>query len=113
MERFYDNDPDKERKPFFGSNYNGGNDDDDDNDDFDDDEEGIPFIDQQGMFDIMQMELARSELNQQLVSKAIDLAKQSWFWRFKSSKAKLQEIQMIYKEFVILCNTKENKTEEK
>ena len=110
MKRFYDEDPDKEREPFFGSN----NDDDEDDDDFS--EETITFIDQQGMVDMMHMDLAHTELNQQLIDKAITIAKQNWFWGFRSAAFKIKEIEEIYGSLLKLTEKKDEtpvKEEEK
>lgn len=105
MERFYDNEPDKDREPFFGNNGGNNNDEDDDEEDDDDeDDEEMSFINQQGMVDIMQMDLAKTELNQQLLARAVDIAKQSWFWSFRSSNSKMREITKIYKELLILTH---------
>lgn len=105
MKRFYDDEPDKEREPFFGSN-----DDDDDDDDYN--EETIAFIDQQGMVDMMQMDLAHTELNQQLIDKAINVAKQSWLWGFRSAAFKVKEIEVIYNSLLKLTEKKEPPKEE-
>jgi hypothetical protein len=111
MERFYDNDPDKEKEPFFGRN----DDDDDDEDDDDDfDEEGIAFIDQSGMLDMMQMDLAQTELDHALINKAADIAKQSWLWYFKSHKTKMREIKSIFRElFKITYGPSKSKKKDK
>lgn len=86
MERFYGNEDGNHEDPFFGSN--------------EDDEfiegEFVGYIDQQGILDVMHMDLVQSELNQSLLSKAIEVAKGSWFWVFKSPVTRLNEIEMIY-----------------
>lgn len=112
MERFYDNDPDKEREPFFGSNNNNEDDEDDDDDEDDEDDEVTSFIDQQGMVDIMHMDLAQTELNHQMVAQAIDLAKQSWFWTCRSSASKMTEIEKIYKRLIAMSRGIDDKKKE-
>lgn len=111
MERFYDNDPDKEKEPFFG-----GKDDDDDHDDDDMDDvevDAIGFIDQQGIIDVMHVDLAQSELNQHLLQQAVEIAKQGWFWGFKSTETRMKEIEEIYKRLLKLTEeTDEGEDEE-
>lgn len=104
MERFYDNDPDKEKEPFFGS-------DDDDEDGEELEGEVTAFIDQQGIIDVMHMDLAQTELNQQLLSKAVEIASQSWFWRFKSTETRMNEIETIYKRLIRLTEEPEEEEE--
>lgn len=105
MERFYDNDPEKDdEEPFFDSN------DDDDDDEELEEGEAVAIIDQQGIIDVMGLDLAQTELNQQLLGKAIEIAKQSWFWYFKSAEARMDEIEAIYKRLVKL--TEDSKDEE-
>ena len=101
MERYYNEDPDdKDKEPFFGD----GDDDDDEDGDGEAIMEGeaMAFIDQQGLIDVMQMDLAQTELNQHLLSKAIEIAENSWFWCFRSSEYKMNEIEAIYKRLVKL-----------
>jgi hypothetical protein len=94
MERFYNNnseDEDKEES-YFGSD-----------DVYDDEEiEQINYIDHQGILNVMQMDMAQSELNQNLLEKAIEIAKSSWFWGFKSTLNRLNEIEMIYKKLFLI-----------
>jgi uncharacterized protein with gpF-like domain len=97
MERFYENDPDDEKEPFFGDN-----DEDDDDDVIDEESDAVAFIDQQGIIDVMNMDLAQTELNQHLLSQAIEIAKQSWFWGFKSTDSRMKEIETIYKRLLKL-----------
>lgn len=46
----------------------------------------------------MQFEIAEQEMNFELMSKSIDVASSSFFWKFKSSKSKLKDIELIYNE---------------
>lgn len=102
MERFYDNNSDDEdAEPFFGEN---------DDDEDDDEIEDAIFVDSTGIVDMMQMELAQTELNQQLLAQAVEIAKQSWFWNFKSATTRINEIEMIYKR--LLHITDDEKKEE-
>ena len=109
MERYYNEDTDdKDKEPFFGD----GDDDDDDEDGEEIMEgEAMAFIDQQGLIDVMHMDLAQTELNQHLLSKAIEIAEKSWFWCFRSSDYKMKEIEAIYKRLVKL--TADESEEEK
>lgn len=97
MERFYDDD----EEPIFGSN-----DDDDIDDEDDDDDDEIEFIDQQGIIDVMHVDLAQIELNQHLLGKAIEIAQRSWFWRFKSHERKMDEIEKIYQRLLQITDNK-------
>lgn len=98
MERFYNNeDEDPANESYFGS-------DDDYDDDDDMDGDVIGFIDQQGILDVMQMDIAQSELNQDLLSKAIEIAKSSWFWSFKNVEQRLNEIELIYHRLVVMTD---------
>lgn len=88
--------------------YFGDESDDEDQFHFEDDmfdeeemEEGnVAYIDSDGLVEMMHMDLAQTELNQHLLSKAIDLAKQGFFWRFKSTATKLKEIKDIYRQLI-------------
>ena len=68
MKRFYNNEDDDDKESFFDSDS-----DLDDNEDYDDDDL-IGVIDQQGILDVMQMDLAQTQLNQDLLNKAIQIA---------------------------------------
>ena len=46
--------------------------------------------------------MAQSELNQYLLEKAIEIAKSSWFWGFKSTLNRLNEIETIYKKLFLI-----------
>lgn len=100
MERFYNNeDDDQDDESFFGSE-----------DDFDDDlaADVVGYIDQQGILDVMQMDLAQTELNQHLLSKAIEIAKGGWFWAFKSTERRLSEVEAVYKRLAIMTGEDES-----
>ena len=61
--------------------------------DYDPEHDGqIAYMDSNDLVEMMHMDLAQTELNQHLLGKAIDLAQQSFFWRFKSTPSKLKEI---------------------
>lgn len=83
MDRFYNNDPEPEF-PF-----------DDDEDEMD--EPSTVYIDEDSLIEAMHMDLAQSELNHHLIGKAIEIASNSFFWRFKSTKTKLKDIEEIYR----------------
>jgi hypothetical protein len=102
MERFYNNNSDDEDKEesYFGDDV------------YDDEEiEQISYIDHQGILNVMQMDMAQSELNQHLLEKAITIAKSGWFWGFKSTLDRLNEIEMIYKKlFSITVDERDSET---
>lgn len=96
MERFFNNDEGSNQ--FF-------EDDDDENEE--EQEDAVAYVDQEGLLEVMQMDLAQNELNQDLLAKAISIAEKSLFWRFRSTKSKMKEIQEIYKELVDMTNEEE------
>lgn len=102
MERYYDEDPDNSEEPFFNS----------EDEEQQEDAEAVAFIDQQTIFNVMQIELAQAELTQHLLSKAMDIAKQSWLWPFKNSATKMAEIEAIYKKLIQLTDEDEEPKEE-
>jgi hypothetical protein len=115
MERFYGDDSEKDKEPIFGSGGGGGSDDNDDDDDEDfgdDDGETIAIIDQQNIIDVMQMDLAQTGLNQQLVAQAVEIARQSWLWWFKSTATRMAEIEAIYKRLLKLTEDEGEEDEE-
>ncbi len=111
MDRFYYDDPDNENEHFFKPEQD---DDDEDDEAVEFDGEVISFVDQQGMLDVMHMDLAQVELYQHLLAMAIEIAEKSWFWRFKGVKAKMEEIDIIYRRLIEmndLSNHQEGKEE--
>ena len=88
MERFFDSDP-EERYDF-------------EDDGFDD--EDVEFIGygEEDILDAMRLDLAQLELNQHLLAAAITVAERSFFWRFKSVDRKMDDIQKIYRTFLLL-----------
>lgn len=106
MERYYNDDKDdRDDEPYFGS-------DEDYDEDDEMDGEAVAYIDQQSIIDVMQMDLAQTELNQHLLSKAIEIAQKSWFWCFKSAEAKMDEIEVIYKKLQKITNEEEKEDED-
>jgi hypothetical protein len=101
MERFYNEDSD-DKEPFFEP-------DGDDEGDMADMLEGeaIAFMDNQNIIDVMHMDIAQTELNQQLLAKAMEFAKQNWLWCFKSNETKMKEIEVIYKRMLKMTETEE------
>ncbi len=55
-------------------------------------------------FQEAQLELAEQELKQRLLSDAVAMSKNSWFWPFKSHKSRLQTIVQTYNIFQKLTN---------
>lgn len=89
MERFYNEDEDDDEKnSFFNPDSEGYED--------DVEEEVVGYIDKQGIIDVMNMDLVQTKLNQHLLSKAIEIAQNSWFWYFKNNEQKLEEINSIF-----------------
>lgn len=100
VKRFYNNEDDDEQFKF----------EDDIFDEIEDEEGEIAYVNSDNLVDMMHMDLAQTELNQHLLTKAIDIAKHSFFWRFRSTSAKMKEIKKIYKDLAKM--TEEEKEEE-
>lgn len=105
MERFYDEE-DKDKEPIFGPDDDG-----DDGDDDEDGEETIVTMDQGSIIEVMGLDLAQVELNQQLLDRAIEIAKQGWFWGLKSADTRMKEIDSIYKKLLKLIDSEEEEKE--
>jgi hypothetical protein len=81
----------------FYEDRNGGmfsNDDDDDEESGENQEE---IIASGGIVDLANLDLIAIELNRKMMGMTLALAKQTWFWRFKSLNTKLEIIEKIYK----------------
>ena len=90
MERFFDNNDESEQ--FFEE---------------DDEQEHVAYVDQDGLLEVMQMDLTQTELNQALLAKAIAIAEKSFFWRFRSTASKMREIHEIYMTFYEMTKEEE------
>ena len=88
MERFFENDPEREQKFFDSLN------DDEMMDEMNN--EGIAYIDPEGVMQVMNIDLAHSELKHHLISKAVEICEKNIFWRFKKVKTKMREIHTVY-----------------
>jgi len=104
MERFFSNDPDETPDAFHF-------DDDQYGEDYEDDEEEMEAItymtSTEGIAAMMQMDIAQSELNQHLLEKAIKIARESLFWRFRATSWKMKEIEKIYRQLLKLTEDEE------
>lgn len=104
VKRFYNNEDDDEQFQFEDDTF-------EENSEEEEEEEGeISYVSSDNLVDMMHMDLAQTELNQHLLTKAIDIAKHSFFWRFRSITAKMKEIKKIYKD---LAEMTEEEKEEK
>ena len=109
MERFYNEDENEEDKDSFFDPESEEQDDDDDDDDDDEEEEVVGYIDQQGIIDVMNMDLAQTKLDQNILNKAIEISKSNWLWYFKGVEQKIKEIEKtFYKLNTIMSNYEEN-----
>jgi len=72
----------------------------DDDEDEGNEEANVAYISTDDFVEMMHMDLAQTELNQHLLGKAIDIAQQSFFWRFRSTVSKMQTIKRIYRELL-------------
>lgn len=59
-------------------------------------EEGIAYIDKNDLLEVMQLDLAQTQLSNNLLSKAIEIAEKTFFWRFRGAEYKMKQIEMIY-----------------
>jgi len=100
VKRFYNNEDDDEQFKFEDDTF-------DENEDDEDDEEAIAYVNSDNLVDMMHMDLAQTELNQHLLSKAIEIAKQNFFWRFRSTTSKMQEIKKIYQDLSEMTENEE------
>jgi len=89
MERFFDNDPEREHK-FFESLH------DEDDLEMELDEDAIAYLDPEGVMQVMNIDLAHSELKHHLISKAVEICEKSFLWKFKGIKTKMREIHVVY-----------------
>jgi hypothetical protein len=94
MERFYDNEEenDDDNESFFGAN--------EPYEENPEDEEVVGYIDQQGIIDVMHMDLAQSKLNQHILGKAIEICQGNWLWYFKNTEQKINEIDVVFKKLM-------------
>lgn len=99
MDRFFNDDQENE-KPFFDSGYD---DDDDDDDDDDLEAETIAYIQSPDLMQYMQFGLNGNHL----LDKAVEIASQNWFWKFKSAESKLSDIALIYHNLQIITEPPE------
>jgi len=88
MERFFNND-DEDNVPEFEFK-------DDTFEEYEEDTEAIAYIDKQDLLEVMHMDLAQTELANDVMSKAIGVAEKSIFWRFRSADYKMKQIELIY-----------------
>ena len=56
----------------------------------------IAYIDKHDLLEVMQLDLAQTELSNNLLSKAVEIAEKSFFWRFRSAEYKMNQIELIY-----------------
>ena len=75
--------------------------------DEDEDEENVAYVDQNGLLEVMQMDLTQNELNQALLAQAISVAEKSLFWQFRSTTSKMKEIEEIYQTFMEMTKEEE------
>lgn len=87
MKRFYSDDSEDE-------DFNIYNEDEEMNDD--EMSTAYAFIDENDIMGAMQLDIAEQQLNQELLDRAIKIAKQSWFWSFKSVEKKMLKIELVY-----------------
>ncbi len=70
-------------------------------DDMFDEDEGeedgtIAYIDKNDLLEVMQLDLAQTELSNNLLSKAVEIAEKNFFWKFRGAEHKMNQIESIY-----------------
>jgi hypothetical protein len=103
MERFYDDDDQNDEKESFFNEENQYYEE-------EDEEEIVGYMDQQGILDVMHMDIDQSKINQGILEKSINVAKSSWFWNFTNIDDKLKIIEKIF--FKLTEITEKHKEEE-
>jgi len=104
VKRFYDNEDEDEQFQFDDDNF-------DDYNGIAEEGEAIAYVTSENLVDMMHMDLAQTELNQHLLSKAIDIAQRSLFWRLRSTALKMKEIRKIYKDLLDMTEETEKEGE--
>lgn len=84
----------------------------DDDDEGDDEKEDGVFIDQDQLMDAMGMDLAKVELNHDLLDKAIKIASANWFWKFRSTSYKIKQIDSVYQHLQEITQLEEDDFDE-
>lgn len=104
MERFFENDPEREHEFFESLN---------------DEEmlnelenEALSFIDPEGVMQVMNIDIAQGEFKHHLVSKAVEICEKSFFWRFKNINRKMREIHTVYEWLRLMTEDEEKGIEE-
>lgn len=96
MERFFNNNDESnedDETPFFKP--------------YGDDEmdgEAVAYLSKDHILDVMQMDLAQTELNQALVAQAVAIAEKNILWYITPYSKKLAEIEAIYKKLAELTD---------
>lgn len=98
MDRFYSDD--ENEKPYFESEEE------EFGEDFDM-EDVVSYVQSPELIQLMQIELAHNDQKQHLLNKAVEIAEKGFFWRFKSTLAKMQEIELIYQSLRIITGENE------
>jgi hypothetical protein len=60
---------------------------------------------------MLQLDLATTDINLQILHAAIKLLESSWFWGWKSTKTKLEMVRETYKELSMLIDEKNEEDE--
>ena len=72
----------------------------------DEDEEIISaYIDKQDLINVMNIDIAESELNQNLLAQAIKISERNILWKFLSNKTKIKSLQTTYDELKKIIST--------
>jgi hypothetical protein len=104
VKRYFGEDPEEEKQFNFEDGIY-------DEDEDEEGEENVAYMTTDDFMGMMQMDLAQTELNQHLLGKAIEIAQQSFFWRFRSTAWKMQTIKRIYRDLVEMTEDEEEDKE--
>lgn len=63
------------------------------------------FIDKEDIINVMNMDIAESELNHNLLMQAIKVSEKSMFWKFLPEKHKIESIKSIYEKLKKVVST--------
>lgn len=104
MERFFENDPEKEHKFFESLNeeelLN------------ELEEEALSFMDQEGVMQVMNIDFANGEFKNHLVSKAVEICEKNFLWKFKNITTKMREIHTVYEWLKLMTEDEDGPIEE-
>lgn len=101
MERFFENDPERENQFFESLNE----------EELLSELENEGLLDSEGILQIMNIDLAQNEFKHHLINKAVEICEKNLFWRFKNTNTKMREIHTVYEWLRLITEEKEDNEE--